>query len=623
MESSDLSNIYSMVQMFLTYLPESLFYEYLKRIFVPLTCKISAEGNKRLIDFGTFQSFINLPIFISENLFKLCKKENKSQYITLDTFYDILKKTFIYSSSDDDTQSKVEFFLNFFTELSGSNDLYANDFKLVFYHFHMISNKSKKHIFTIDTIVNNFFGAKASVDKLCKMNKVDFEKKIKENSDLFYLFYFYLTTYRPFDQEEIKEILDNFFHIKDVSNTLILSQSVVSFNFLNLASPSNYLFEYLNSEFDMSLFFYNDLDNDLKELDDFMSDVVNVKKKSSGTVKAQIFEQKYFLYSHHLFDLTTNSLYFLVGSFLEKPKDKNLKNVLDLSICNNTTISLNFQSLENTAMFYKKFGEFLRVPRMEDKYEIRQQISEGEYGQVKLCCLKERKTDESFVVKTVDKKKSKNFKWELYISKFLSKLDINGIARIYDIFETKDKAFIISEYVKNGSLNDFLFSSDDLLSAEQITIILQNILHAVNTLNRFGIIHRDIKPDNILITDNSLEVKFIDFGFSKVIGTVQKCDRNCGTICFAAPEILTKKQYTLKADNWSIGVIAYYLQFGDLPFDSEEDDVKKIIKQIVKIQYDLPDKEEIENYCEFAYEIITRFLKNEAERAEISEFIGK
>ena len=101
---------------------------------------------------------MNLPIFIAENLFKLCKKENSSEYITVESLFDILKKTFIFSSIENDISNKLKFFIDYFLQLSGTNDLYENDFQLVFYHFHMISNKSKRNISKIDEIVHNFFG---------------------------------------------------------------------------------------------------------------------------------------------------------------------------------------------------------------------------------------------------------------------------------------------------------------------------------------------------------------------------------------------------------------------------------------------------------------------------------
>ncbi|MCQ2817073.1 MAG: serine/threonine-protein kinase [archaeon] len=621
MESSDISNTSSIIHALLTYISEELLHEYLKRIFNSLSNEVSQITKEHLINFNAFHLFINLPIFISDILFKLATKKKRRQFLSIEDFFDILKEAFIYGSSDDETIPKIKFFVEFFNEMSGNKKIFENDIKLVFYHFHMISNKNKQNISLIDEIVENFFGDTShKVEEKQSMTNENFIEKIKTNSDLFYLFFFYLNTYKPFDQEEIKDILSNCFSIQETVRPVLLSNSDLTYNKIQLTSPTNELFKYLNSEYEISMPFYNEEDNDLKELDDFMLDMKNIKTQTAETILSFKFENNFCLYPHHLFDIKSKNLLFIVGSHLGLTNDKTNKKAFILHLGNKKKFDLLFQSIENASKFYKRFKQILNITFFDDKYQLIKQIEHGDYGKIIICKLKNNFNSPQFVVKTVDKGKSENYLWEVYINKFLSKLNLEGIAKIYDVFETKDKVYIVSEYVKNGSLNEYLALTEELLSAENIKAILKKIINSIKNLNKFGIIHRDIKPDNLLIDDN-FDIKIIDFGFSKVIGTNQRCLRNCGTICFASPEILSKKSYDFKTDYWSIGIIAYYLQFGELPFDSEEDDTAEIIKDIKELKYDLPEIEEIENYSEFAYEIITKLLKFENERADISQFI--
>ena len=85
----------------------------------------------------------------------------------------------------------------------------------------------------------------------------------------------------------------------------------------------------------------------------------------------------------------------------------------------------------------------------------------------------------------------------------------------------------------------------------------------------FGVVHRDVKLENIMMTSREDDAvpKLIDFGLSKIIGPYEIATEPFGTLGYAAPEVLLKKNYTYSCDCWSIGVIAYTLICGCLPFD--------------------------------------------------------
>ena len=90
----------------------------------------------------------------------------------------------------------------------------------------------------------------------------------------------------------------------------------------------------------------------------------------------------------------------------------------------------------------------------------------------------------------------------------------------------------------------------------------------------YGIVHRDIKLENILMTNStdSGEPKLMDFGLSKMIGPNEFCNEPFGTIGYAAPEILRGRPYDKRIDIWSLGVVMFIMLTGHTPFDGESDE---------------------------------------------------
>lgn len=88
-------------------------------------------------------------------------------------------------------------------------------------------------------------------------------------------------------------------------------------------------------------------------------------------------------------------------------------------------------------------------------------------------------------------------------------------------------------------------------------------------LHSYGIIHRDIKLENIMMTDDTDKAipKLVDFGLSKIVGPNEGCKETCGTLGYCAPEILKNEVYSYSCDVWSIGCILYALLTQALPFD--------------------------------------------------------
>ena len=226
-----------------------------------------------------------------------------------------------------------------------------------------------------------------------------------------------------------------------------------------------------------------------------------------------------------------------------------------------------------------KLQHLSNVVPFEEEYEIGVKIGTGAFSEVFECTHKT--SGEKYAVKIIDKDifdrvDKTHLRNEIAILKLVN--HPNVIYLKYTC-EDKEKIYIVTELIKDGDFLDFLvgkprFKEDDLKP------IIKQLLEAVAYLHEFGIVHCDIKPENILydkITGNI--IKLTDFGLSRMIFSNQKIDEVCGTISYVAPEALAGMGHGMESDLWSVGIIMYLMTHGRLPFDDENNDVT--IKQIL------------------------------------------
>ena len=188
----------------------------------------------------------------------------------------------------------------------------------------------------------------------------------------------------------------------------------------------------------------------------------------------------------------------------------------------------------------------------------------------------------SIYKKNLNKRAINNLEKEIDI---LSSLDHPNIARFYEAFHDKNNFNIVMELCRGKLLSKFLKSNGGYLDERTSRIIIMRILHAVNYCHSLGIVHCDLKPDNIIFeipkeeaednenndennNQNFLDLKIVDFGLSSRIKKNQKLNNTVGTPYFIAPEIL-KGEYDERCDIWSIGIILYYLLSGKFPFNAQ------------------------------------------------------
>ncbi|RCH95209.1 hypothetical protein CU098_009210, partial [Rhizopus stolonifer] len=129
-----------------------------------------------------------------------------------------------------------------------------------------------------------------------------------------------------------------------------------------------------------------------------------------------------------------------------------------------------------------------------------------------------------------------------------------------------DQYYMFLEYIEGGQLLDYIISHGKLREKLARTFARQ-IVSALDYCHRNSIVHRDLKIENILITNNK-EIKIIDFGLSNIYSPSRLLNTFCGSLYFAAPELLYARHYTgPEVDVWSFGVVLYVLVCGRVPFD--------------------------------------------------------
>ena len=197
-----------------------------------------------------------------------------------------------------------------------------------------------------------------------------------------------------------------------------------------------------------------------------------------------------------------------------------------------------------------------------------------------------------------------------------------NVIRLLDHLENEDYIFIVTEYVKGDTLENYFKNKKFEFTESEAAFIMIQIANSVKYLHKYGIVHRDLKPDNIMVTlqNNMVLIKIMDFGLSKIISSQEKMVDGYGTITYVAPEVLLRTPYNKEVDIWSMGVILFYMLTGQLPFKGNNYD--SIADQIINDDLEF-DETEWENRSKLAKQLISNCLiKEPEERITINEFLN-
>jgi len=154
-------------------------------------------------------------------------------------------------------------------------------------------------------------------------------------------------------------------------------------------------------------------------------------------------------------------------------------------------------------------------------------------------------------------------------AKHAAMINHDGIANVYDYGEDDGSAYLVMELVPGESLSSILEREKTLPDQQVISIIAQTAL-ALDAAHREGLVHRDIKPGNLLISPEG-QVKITDFGIARVANQVSltQTGQVMGTVQYLAPEQATGKPASASGDIYSLGIVAYEALAGKRPFKGE------------------------------------------------------
>ncbi|KAK1307731.1 Serine/threonine-protein kinase AtPK1/AtPK6 [Acorus calamus] len=306
----------------------------------------------------------------------------------------------------------------------------------------------------------------------------------------------------------------------------------------------------------------------------------------------------------------------------------------------------------------RKETEYMRLQRHKmgvEDFDLLTMIGKGAFGEVRVC--REKTTGHVYAMKKLKKSEMLRRGQVEHVKaerNLLAEVDSNCIVKLYCSFQDEEFLYLIMEYLPGGDMMTLLMRKDTLTEDEARFYVAETVL-AIASIHKHNYIHRDIKPDNLLLDRNG-HMKLSDFGLCKPLdcsnfpnlqekdyalgknhsGTLQSDGRpsapkrtqqeqllhwqknrrmlaysTVGTPDYIAPEVLLKKGYGMECDWWSLGAIMYEMLVGYPPFYSDEP--MSTCRKIVNWRTHLKFPEEAKLSAE-AKDLISKLLCNVEQR---------
>lgn len=229
-------------------------------------------------------------------------------------------------------------------------------------------------------------------------------------------------------------------------------------------------------------------------------------------------------------------------------------------------VSTAFQSQKTMVMPEVELPEFGR-------YKIERELGRGAMGVVYLG--KDPKINRQVAIKTLDYTQFSTNEIKTVKSRFFREAEAAGrlshsnIVTVYDVGEEEGCAFIAMDYVNGVPLSNYT-RPDNLLPVAEVYRIVAIVAEALDYAHEQNIVHRDIKPGNIMYNPEDRQLKITDFGIARITDSVKtRTGSFMGSPSYMAPEQMTASSVDGRADLYALGVSFYQLLTGKLPFDAD------------------------------------------------------
>ena len=248
------------------------------------------------------------------------------------------------------------------------------------------------------------------------------------------------------------------------------------------------------------------------------------------------------------------------------------------------------KSISDKSYSMLKFKSTITKEDIHALYNLGITLGKGFFSKV---ILANKKSDpqQNFAVKIIEKQEMDPTLHEDFFNelRILKELDHPNVVKLYEVYSDKDCYYLVMEYLEGGDIVSNLPQTTEERE-KRIKKILFQAISALNYTHHNRIVHRDIKPDNMMLCDKSSnsDIKLVDFGFSKKYADDKGLMKSfLGTPFFIAPEVIDQN-YTEQCDLWSIGATAYLLFTGHPPFNSQGK--SELLKKIKKDEVSYGDE---------------------------------
>ncbi|KAI0030543.1 kinase-like domain-containing protein, partial [Vararia minispora EC-137] len=264
------------------------------------------------------------------------------------------------------------------------------------------------------------------------------------------------------------------------------------------------------------------------------------------------------------------------------------------------------------ATAYNELGKELSSSkiRVVGNYTLGKVIGEGTYGKVRMGT--HRLTSTRVAIKQIPKSLSATLTREIHHHR---QLHHPHVTQLFEVIATESSIWLVTELCSGGELFDYL-AEKGRLSEFEVRCLFGQLCLAVNYIHDKGIVHRDLKLENVLL-DERCRVKLGDFGFTREFDRGGFLETYCGTTGYASPEMLEGKKYTgPEVDIWSLGVILYCLLTGGLPFDDDDESIMRA--KVIRAEFADPDF-----LSDDARDLLQKILqKDPAKRTTIAQILA-